>query len=394
MRHIPGDDVEVALYHDPEGGHRVGFHGLMTCSSPWVCPVCSPKLAAQRGEALGRALAHFHAAGLWVAHAVLTVQHTRGEALADVFGALADAWRRMTKSREFRPYWSGLGYARGVEVTLGPNGWHPHIHLALVIPPERDPYALEEALWEAWSGAVVEVGWAPSSRGAYSYQVVNTEADVREVGRYVSKASSGWGVGAEVAGGARKESKRGGMSPFQLLGAAWAGYLEDPEGMASWFPGAEGDFSLGGLGGGGPLILQEFCRTSSSTAKRLGIGPHMAAWRWLEYAEATKGRKALTTSRALGLVLRVKIAEVEAKAQNAVPIEFLWLARRTYMYLLRTGRLAYFVHLAETLGSLRWACESLGLVEEAEYTLPPAVGPPLSPEGEAERVLSPVQGAS
>ena len=119
----------------------------------------------------------------------------------------------------------------------------------------------------------------------------------------------------------------------------------------------------------------------------------MAAWRWLEYAEATKGRRAFTTSRALGLVLRVKTAEVEAEEDNAVPIEVIWLARRTYVYLLRTGQLAYFVHLAEALGSLRRACESLGLVEGDEYTLPPANAPPLSPEGEAERVLSPVQGA-
>jgi len=392
MRHIPGDDVEVALYHDPEGGHRVGFHGLMTCSSPWVCPVCSPKLAAQRGEALARALAHFHAAGLWVAHAVLTVQHTRGEALADVFGALADAWRRMTKSREFRPHWSGLGYARGVEVTLGPNGWHPHIHLAVVIPPDRDPYALEEALWEAWSGAVLEVGWAPSSRGAYSYQVARTEADIREVGRYVSKAGSGWGLGPEVAGGARKQA-RGGMSPFQLLGVAWAGYLEDPEGMASWFPQAGEDFSLGGLGQGGGLIIREFCRAASERANRLGVTPQGAAWRWLEYAEATKARKALTSSRALGLVLKAKLAEVEAEAQNAVPIEVIWLSRRVYIYLLRTAQLARLVHLAEALGSLRRACEMLGLVEGDEYTLPPANAPPLSPEGEGERVLSPVQGA-
>jgi hypothetical protein len=392
MRHIPGDDVEVALYHDPEGGHRVAFHGLMTCSSPWICPVCSPKLAAQRGEALARALAHFHAAGLWVAHAVLTVQHTRGMPLSEVFEALSRAWRYMTKSRAFRPHWSGLGYARGVELTFGRHGWHPHIHLALVIPPDRDPYALEEALWEAWSGAVLEVGWAPSSRGAYSYQVARAEADVREVGRYVSKAGSGWGLGPEVAGGARKQG-RGGMSPFQLLGVAWAGYLEDPEGMASWFPQAGEDFSLGGLGQGGGLILQELCRAASSTAKRLGVTPQGAAWRWLEYAEATKGRRAFTTSRALGLVLRVKTAEVEAEAQNAVPIEVIWLARRTYVYLLRTGQLAYFVHLAEALGSLRRACEVLGLVEEAEYTLPPAVGPPLSPEGGAERVLSSVQGA-
>ena len=103
----------------------------------------------------------------------------------------------------------------------------------------------------------------------------------------------------------------------------------------------------------------------------------MAAWRWLEYAEATKNRKALTTSRALGLVFKMKLAEVEAEAQNAVPIEVIWLSRRVYTYLLRTAQLAHFVHLAEALGSLRRACEAMGLVEGDEYTLPPANAPPL-----------------
>jgi hypothetical protein len=164
--------VEVVLYADEAGGHRVGFGGLRTCDSPWACPVCAPSLAERRGEALARTLEHFHEMGFRIVHAVLTVRHTKGEALADVFGALANAWRYMTKSRAFRPHWEGLGYARAVEVTFGKNGWHPHAHVALVVPPERDVYELEEALWEAWSGAVLEVGWAPSSRDAYFYDIV------------------------------------------------------------------------------------------------------------------------------------------------------------------------------------------------------------------------------
>jgi hypothetical protein len=375
--------LEVALYDDPEGGHRLAFHGIMTCDSPWICPVCSPKLADHRGEALARTLSHFMALGFRVAHVVLTVRHTRGMPLAGVFGALANAWRYMTKSRAFRPYWSGLGYAKGVEITLGPNGWHPHIHLAVVIPPERDPYALKEALWEAWSGAVLEVGWLPSDRAAYSYTLVESDEDVHEVGRYVAKASSGWGVGPEVAGGARKDSK-GGLSPFTLLAAAWWGYLEDPESMASWFPEREDDLEdpapwLPGarrLAEGGPLILRELCRASSQTANRLGISPEEASYRWLEYAEATKGRRALTTSRSLTLVFREKLAEVEAEARGRVPSEVVRLARHTYLYLLHRGRLAYLVHLAESLGSLRLACELMGLVEGVEWFTPPANAPP------------------
>jgi len=374
--------LEVALYDDPEGP-RVAFHGIMTCGSPWICPVCSPSLADRRGEALARTLAHFMGLGFRVAHAVLTIRHTRGMPLSEVFEALSRAWRHMTKDRAFRPHWEGLGYAKGVEVTLGPNGWHPHIHLALVIPPERDPHALKEALWEAWSGAVLEVGWLPSDRAAYAYALVESDEDVHEVGRYIAKASSGWGVGAEVAGGARKDSK-GGLSPFTLLAAAWWGYLENPESMASWFPERPDELDdpapwLPGarrLAEGGPLILREFCRTASSTAKSLGVPPEEAAWRWIEFAEATKGRKALTTSRSLTLVFREKLAQVEAELRGRVPSEVVRLARHVYLYLLHRGRLAYLVHLAESLGSLRLACELMGLVEGVEYTLPLANAPP------------------
>ena len=375
--------LEVALYDDPEEGFRVAFHGIMTCDSPWICPVCSPKLADHRGEALARTLAHYMGLGFRVAHAVLTIRHTRGMPLGEVFRALSDAWRFMTKDRAFRPYWEGLGYAKGVEVTYGRHGWHPHIHLALVIPPERDPHALKEALWEAWSGAVLEVGWLPSDRAAYSYALVESDEDVHEVGRYVAKASSGWGVGAEVAGGARKES-RGGLSPFTLLAAAWWGYLENPESMASWFPEGKDDLEdpapwLPGarrLAEGGPLILREFCRAAFHTAKSLGVPPEEAAYRWLEFAEATKGRKALTTSRSLTLLFREKLAEVEAELRGRVPSEVVRLARHVYLYLLHRGRLAYLVHLAESLGSLRLACELMGLVEGVEWFTPPANAPP------------------
>jgi len=124
------------------------------------------------------------------------------------------------------------------------------------------------------------------------------------------------------------------------------------------------------------LILRELCRASSQTADRLGISPEEASYRWLEYAEATKGRRALTLSRSLGLVFREKLAEVEAEARGRVPLEVVRLARHTYLYLLHRGWLAYLVHLAESLGSLRLACELMGLVEGVEWFTPPANAPP------------------
>jgi hypothetical protein len=381
--------VEVVLYADESNNHRVGFGGLRTCGSPWSCPVCAPSLAEQRGEALARTLAHFHSLGFRIVHAVLTVRHTKGEALSDVFGALADAWRYMTKSRAFRRHWEGLGYARAIEITFGKNGWHPHAHLALVVPPERDVWDLAETLWEAWSEAVLEVGWAPSSRDAYFYDIVENAEDIAEVAHYVAKTTNNWGIGAEITGGSRKKSTEG-LTPLQLLGAAWWAYLEDPEAMGSWFPERTDDLEMDeeeldavspgakvlAEGGGASLTFREFCRAAFQRAKSLGISPDEAAYRWLEFAEATKGRKALTLSRSLGLIFKVKLEEVEREAKRGIPVEIIQLARRTYLHLLRHAKLSYFVHLAETFGSLRTACELLGLIEGVEWFTPPATGPP------------------
>ncbi len=378
--------VDVILYADESGGHRVGFAGVRTCGSPWACSVCAPGLAERRGEALARTLAYFHSlGGFRIVHAVLTVRHTKGEALADVFGALADAWRHMTKSRAFRPHWNGLGYARAIEVTHGRNGWHPHAHVALVVPPERDVYELQEALWEAWSEAVLEVGWAPSSRDAYFYDIVETNTDIAEVARYLAKTTNSWGIGPEITGGPRKKSTEG-LTPLQLLGAAWWAYLEDPDSMASWFPERvdldldEEEVEAVSPGARAlaeaPLTLREFCRIASGRAKVVGVPPDEAAYRWLEFVEATKGRKALTTSRALGLIFKMKLEEVEREAKNRVPVEIIQLARRTYLYLLRHAKLSYLVHLAETFGSLRRACELMGLIEGVEWFAPPSTGPP------------------
>ena len=186
-----------------------------------------------------------------------------------------------------------------------------------------------------------------------------------------------------MAGGARKDSK-GGLSPFTLLAAAWWGYLEDPESMGSWFPERGDDLEdpapwLPGarrLAEGGPLILREFCRIAASTAKSLGVPPEEAAWRWIEFAEATKGRKALTLSRSIGLIFKKKLEEVENENKKRVPVEIIRLTRHIYLYLLHHGKLSYLVYLAESLGSLRRACELLGLVEGDEWVTPPANAPP------------------
>lgn len=128
-------------------------------------------------------------------------------------------------------------------------------------------------------------------------------------------------------------------------------------------------------------ILREFCGRSLTRAEKAGISPEEAAHRWVEYAKATRGRKALTTSRALTLLLRGALDEVEAEEEARPPVEVVRLARAAYFWLLRSGRLAYWTHVAESLGSLVLACELLGLVEGEEWDVVPR-----APPGEEEVV--------
>ncbi len=307
---------------------------------------------------MSRALARLVGMGYSVAHVVLTIRHTRGESLAELRGLLSGVWRSLVSHRRVKALWRGLGWYRAIEITFGKNGWHPHIHLALAVPPGRDPWILEEPLLDAWLEAVEAHGWE-AVRHAQSFSVANTEADAREVGRYLEK----WDLGLEVAGGPLKEGEAG-LTPFQLLAGAVGAWLEGD-------PALEGVFSLGEdhplVAEGVPLILREFCGHALRHASRLGITPEEAAYRWVEWAEATRGRKALTMSRALTLLFHEALEAVEAEGASRVPLEVVYLARRTYVWLLRSGRLAYWVHVSEALGSLALASELLGLVEEEEW---------------------------
>jgi hypothetical protein len=352
-----GEEAEVAAY----------AAGIATCGSPWACPVCAPALGHRRGEALARALERLQGMGYRIAHVVLTVQHTRGDSLATLRRVLSDVWRRVVSHRRVKKAWSGVAWYRSVEVTYGRNGWHPHLHLAVAVPPGRDPRELK-ALVDAWLEAVEAQGWV-AVRDAQFFGVAEGAGDVAEVGKYVGKGGVLWGLPHEVAAGAVKRVAHG-LTPFQLLAGAFGAWLEGEPGLEGVFVfGEDHPLEVEGV----PLSLREFCGRARTALERAGISPEEAAWRWLEYAEATKGWKRATSSRTLTLLLR----EVEeALSARGEVVEKIYLSERAYRWLLLSGRLALLYHYAETLRSLHLACELLGLVRGEEWFTAPANAPP------------------
>ena len=154
---------EVAIV---ERGDRRHFCGLVRCGSVWTCPCCSAQIRAERAGEVQKVVSwHCDTAGADGAQLLtLTVRHRYGDDLADLRHGLADAYRRFTRGvpwERFRERVGLVGYVRAVEVTHGGNGWHPHLHVVLLV---RDGEALARELdWlrERWQACVVrELGAA------------------------------------------------------------------------------------------------------------------------------------------------------------------------------------------------------------------------------------------
>lgn len=236
------------------GGSYVS--GVQTCGSIWSCPVCSAVIRTRRAMAIEAAARGWvdGGEGRWLAFLTLTVRHSMRDRLADLYGALAAAWKVLRESRWWRRM--RLDHViRSAEVTFGMNGWHPHLHLLLFGHGAELAPEVADELSRRWREIVRGHGMDPTSlaRGARLQAVTVDGAGA--VGRYLSKVldddGRSWSVGSELARSDVKRSKRG-VSPMELL-------------------------------------------------YRASRGDALAARCWREYEQATFGRRCIEASRGLAL---------------------------------------------------------------------------------------------
>lgn len=141
-----GGTVGVAVA--PDG--RASYQGLATCGSVWECPCCAMKIKARRAEEV-RQVVERHGADR-CALLTLTVRHGFGDDLKRLRVSLADAWRGFTRGKSWKRFVEAAGVVgtiRALEVTHGANGWHPHLHILLLID---DPDAIDadgQLRWDA-----------------------------------------------------------------------------------------------------------------------------------------------------------------------------------------------------------------------------------------------------
>ncbi len=136
--------------------------GVGTCGSVWACPVCAMKIASGRQVELEFGQVAAHAMGLHGYLLTLTFPHEAGMPLAEITGAFGKAIQKFKNSRAYKGFTvrhGRIGSVKGLEVTHGGNGWHPHVHeLVWALPGLLEDTRGMDRLNGAWVDALLKVG--------------------------------------------------------------------------------------------------------------------------------------------------------------------------------------------------------------------------------------------
>lgn len=238
--------------HTERGVKRARWHGMMACGHVWTCPVCSSAKRSKRVETLSAALRGMR--GRWQM-VTITLRHRQGMALKELLRGMMAAWRACRQGGRIQRVWSErvTASARATEITFGENGWHPHLHVLLRTTEWNEDE--KDALMVRWQEAIrKELGDAC------------TPNDTRAL----------WW--SEPFDGERSEGLERYIGKLAL--------------------------EVGGFGKD---------RSHWEVLRKAALGDGAAHMRWLEFFEATRGR------RAFELDDRCKEAGVKQLADEAVP---------------------------------------------------------------------------
>lgn len=229
--------------------------GVMTCHSPFACPVCAPKVAARRALALKPQIEARVKDGWSVSLLTLTVRHRRKLPLGDIFHALSKAWARVTSGKKWQKFRTvgPVEFVRGYDVTYSDrHGWHPHLHICLLLGPEHDEEVISEEILTRWRLALASLGWS-TTREAQHFDRAD---DPEKAAKYAVTPAA---VYESLAMSMKKSrGKSSGLTPFEILERAVADKGEGVE-KSRW----------------------------------IGL--------WREYVAATKGRRQVVVSQGLDL---------------------------------------------------------------------------------------------
>ena len=146
-------------------GGRASWSGVEHCNSVWSCPCCAARIREGRRTEILKAVHQARERKWRMFFVTFTVPHDRETPLKESLRGLTEAFRRIRNYKSLTPFWSAMvGFIKAVEVQVGSNGFHPHLHV-LVMTNGCDLISgdIESRLKSSWATAVVKEGLAKPS---------------------------------------------------------------------------------------------------------------------------------------------------------------------------------------------------------------------------------------
>lgn len=197
---------------DDTGAH---LRGHFICGCNWTCECCAAtSVARNRGWLRGALFPALEKHGKSGSLVTLTLSHRYDDDWANVVATLKAAYALM--DRRLHKVYKKAGSAgkfKAFEVTVGPNGLHPHLHILLTHDADTDTAALAQTMEAAWRQALDQVGGHCTQHG-FDFQA-------HRLDDYAAKM----GAAHELAAQSTKSGRRKGFTLSQLLDAASRGDL-------------------------------------------------------------------------------------------------------------------------------------------------------------------------
>lgn len=208
------------MYSKERGQAR--YKNLYLCNDVWACPTCAARIAAGRRDELQTGLAAAFQKGWTPVLVTLTLRHHQGDRLATLLDALLASVRGFKSGRGFKDLryeYDWRGDVRGLEVTYGANGWHPHCHLLVFLGRELTSSQLSgfrRWIAERWQHQLELRGQSASLE--HGVDVRAADADIADyVAKFGRAPENTWTSADEIARSISKRGHRDGLTPWQLL---------------------------------------------------------------------------------------------------------------------------------------------------------------------------------
>lgn len=211
----------VSLKGQPQGDgtfDRPRLGNLTVCGSH-MCPVCGPRLAETRTGEVEAVMGWAARQGLHAVFLTLTTANKPTDRLSHLADAQRRAMRRWKQHRAYKNRKAALaGIVSAFETTHGRNGWHPHMHLLLLVRAQTMGRALRlvAGLRAPWKAAAEAEGLTVGRAG---FKAVAAASDPARVAGYFTK----WNAASEMTRADKKQGKNKGRTPAQLLSDAYKG---------------------------------------------------------------------------------------------------------------------------------------------------------------------------